>query len=103
MLPPRAYPTSESVALKNRGLYTVKSGDSLWRIARQFGLGSAQLAALNGLSPESSLRIGQQLKIRAGDGRQLALANPGVSKRKIDYQVKRGDSLSRIAGRFSVG
>ena len=103
VLPPRAYPTSESVALKNRGLYTVKSGDSLWRIARQFGLGSAQLAALNGLSPESSLRIGQQLKIRAGDGRQLALANPGASKRKIDYQVKRGDSLSRIAGRFSVG
>ena len=102
VLPPRTYPTSESVALKNRGIYTVKAGDSLWRVARQFGVSTVQLAALNGLNPKANLRIGQQLRVRAADGKRLAIETTGASKRKIDYQVKQGDSLSRIASRFRV-
>ncbi len=102
VVPPHTYPTSASVALKNRGVYTVKAGDSLWRIARQFGVSTAQLAGINGLSPNASLRVGQQLKVRTRDDKRLAIATTGGNRHKIDYQVKQGDSLSRIAWRFKV-
>lgn len=46
--------------------YTVKKGDSLWRIAqKQLGKGNRykEIAALNGLSDPNKIRVGQILKI----------------------------------------
>lgn len=44
--------------------YTVRSGDSLWAIARRHGVAVADLKDWNGLSG-SLLRTGQQLRVRA--------------------------------------
>ncbi len=41
--------------------YAVKSGDSLWTIAKKNNLTVAQLAAANGLAPSAALRPGQKL------------------------------------------
>lgn len=44
--------------------YKVRPGDSLSRLARQFGCTVHELAKMNGLSPTASLRLGQTLKVK---------------------------------------
>jgi len=45
--------------------YTVRRGDSLARIARQFGTSISRILALNELDDPDNLRVGQVLKIKA--------------------------------------
>ncbi len=45
--------------------YAVKAGDTLWVLARRFGMSVSELAALNGIGVTSTLRIGQTLKVKA--------------------------------------
>jgi len=47
--------------------YEVRAGDNLWALARRFDMGVEDLAALNGIAVESTLRIGQVQS--AGPGR----------------------------------
>lgn len=44
--------------------YKVRPGDSLSRLARQFGCTVHELAKKNGLPPTASLRLGQTLKVK---------------------------------------
>lgn len=44
--------------------YTIKSGDTLYKIAQSFHTTIAKLCELNGISQKSTLRIGQKLRIR---------------------------------------
>ena len=46
--------------------HTVTRGDSIWRVARRYGLSSDQVLARNGLKAGSVLRPGMVLKIDAG-------------------------------------
>lgn len=65
--------------------HVVSSGESLSVIARDYGVGTADLAAANGISNYHLIRVGQVLSV------------PGLT-----YEVKRGDSLSVIAVRTGV-
>jgi len=51
---------------KNAGRYTVKSGDSLDKIARKHNIKLADLIRWNQLTKSSTLQPGQQLKVTAG-------------------------------------
>ncbi|MBP6480458.1 MAG: LysM peptidoglycan-binding domain-containing protein [Pseudomonadales bacterium] len=104
IVPPRRFPTAESVALKNHGLYTVKPGDSLSQIAKRFGTSTQQLAALNTIGTGSTLRVGQKLKVRDGLARDPAVAATATAdgRLRVSYTVKGGDSVARIADRFNV-
>lgn len=42
-------------------VYKVRSGDSLWTIARHYGTSIARLCALNGISRSTTLQIGQRI------------------------------------------
>lgn len=44
-------------------VYKVRSGDSLWKIAKRFKVSTRKIARWNGLSTKKVLRIGQKLKI----------------------------------------
>ena len=44
--------------------YTVKSGDTLQKIARQFGLPLEALCEMNGLSQKARLKLGQRLRVQ---------------------------------------
>lgn len=72
--------------------YTVKSGDSLWKIANQFNTTVSNLKSLNNLSSDV-LQIGQVLKVSS---------NGTSSPSGITYTVVSGDSLYKIANRYGV-
>ena len=70
--------------------YTVKSEDSLWSIANQFGVTVAALKDANSLT-SNLLSIGQVLLIPSSNN-----ITP------VNYTVKSGDSLWSIANRFNT-
>ena len=47
--------------------HTVASGESLWQIAQQHRVGLQDLKSANSLPPETSIRVGQGLRVPAGD------------------------------------
>ena len=65
--------------------YTVKRGDSLWQISKQFNIPLPELISLNNLT-DLSLQIGQK----------LIVPNNGASNEEI-YIVKAGDTLWSVA------
>jgi cell wall-associated NlpC family hydrolase len=81
--------------------YEVKAGDTLWVLARRFGMGVEELAALNAIGTESTLSIGQVLKVRGPRAREAAPA-PAPAYRTERYQVRPGDTLWVLARRFGM-
>jgi len=80
--------------------HVVRQGDSLWGIARQYGVSLDQLTARNDLDSDSTLSVGQVLYLPGGTA-TLASTNPQAVS-STTYVVKRGDTLGRIASRFRV-
>jgi len=80
----------------------VKSGDSLWRIAKRHRMNVATLARLNGMGTNDTLRAGQKLVLTTrGGGGSGGMAVSG-NGRSVSYKVRSGDTLSRIAQVFGV-
>jgi len=80
----------------NAQTYTVRKGDSFWKIARRFNMPHRKLASLNGLSSGDTLSIGQVLTIASSKNITKTKTN------EIRYKVKQGDSLYVISKRFNV-
>ena len=83
-------------------IHRVRAGDTLWDLARQYGVGVRSLAKWNGMAPGDTLREGQKLVIWTRPAAGSASALPGGSLRKISYRVRKGDSLARISRKFRV-
>lgn len=76
-------------------IYTVKSGDNLWDIAKKFdGVSADQILNLNKLDKNAVLKIGQKLKIKKTEG-----SSSGSS---VTHTVKSGDNLWDIAKKYGV-
>ena len=72
--------------------YTVKSGDSLWSIAKKFNVSVSELKEINGLT-SSLLSVGKILKIPVEVQQE--------DKDNI-YIVKSGDNLYKIANAYGI-
>ncbi len=86
--------------------HTVKRGDTFWDISRKYNVKVSQLATWNGMSPKDTLKLGQQLvvwtkKPNRAD-RQFVSLPRSVTHQQVHYRVRKGDSLARIAQKFSV-
>lgn len=68
-------------------IYTVKSGDSVYKIANQYGTTTNDIVYANQLSNPDKLAIGQALVIPVD---------------YFEYTVRRGDSLYSIARRYNT-
>lgn len=68
-------------------IYTVKNGDSLYKIARTYGSTAARIAADNGLLVTDSLVVGQTVVI------QQSL---------VSYRVRSGDTVYSVARQFGI-
>lgn len=119
LLIPRAYRAGEALPAPNMllaaansqpvpsGAYQVRSGDSLWKIADRYQLTIDELTQWNNITPDDILRPGQQLILQPS---AYARADVGESSRTAGgtdlvvthYEVKAGDSLSRIAQQHGV-
>lgn len=83
-----------------RANHVVQSGDTLWSLSRKHGVTVQTLAQANGITERSTLRVGQRLYIPQIDrsGSRTASASTNV----VQYRVRSGDTLWRIAQRFGV-
>jgi membrane-bound lytic murein transglycosylase D len=84
-------------AAASRLTYRVRTGDSLWSIANRHKVSVGQVTRWNRLDSGALIRPGQQLviwKSRKGGAEKTV--------RTVHYRVRNGDSLYRIAQKFSV-
>lgn len=76
--------------IEEENVYTVKSGDTLWNIAKKFGVTVDELKNENNLK-NNSLSIGQKLVIPSKE-----------ENNKNTYTVKSGDTLYSIARKYNI-
>lgn len=82
---------------KRRRTHVVRKGDSLWRVARRYGVTVNQLAAWNGISRSAVLRPGRRLVVWGKVSKSRSKSSPAIR-----HVVKKGESLWRIAHRYQV-
>ncbi len=85
-------PPGESIP-DTDGVYTVKRGDTLYSIAKEYNITVSELKRLNGLT-SNTLSIGQTLRVPT-------LPVPDNNEQD-EYIVQLGDTLSSIANRFNI-
>lgn len=90
-------PSSSGTNPNNMFLYTVKSGDSLYKIARKYNTTVDEIIDLNNLKT-TNLSIGQVLRIPETYTKEDEMTIPNY----INYTVKRGDTLYSIARNNNV-
>ena len=86
--------------------YTVKSGDTLNKIAAQYGVSVANLRSWNGISGDL-IFVGQKLIVKKGASGNTGGSNNGGSNNNQSgtntyYTVKSGDTLNKIAAQYGV-
>jgi len=89
---------------QSRSNYVAQSGDSLWSVAKKYNTTVETLAVANGISRNTSLKIGQRLYIpdQSRTAAKRSQEKAEQTKTRISYKVQRGDTLYAIAKRFGV-
>ena len=89
--------------------HIVQNNESFWEISRKYKVNMHKLAKWNGMAIRDPLKQGQKLVIWTNSKQATELAsvnvnthNPNSTIKSIHYTVRNGDSLSRIATRYSV-
>lgn len=92
--------TPESSAANNNSKleYTIQRGDTLWDLSRKYDVTVAQLRSWNKLTASAVLNEGQTLQI----WQNVITQTEQPKTRTVNYRVRPGDSLAKIAQRFSV-
>jgi LysM repeat protein len=88
--------------------YQVKKGDNLFRIAKQFGLSTEELMAINGLT-SPALKVGQVLVIRRQKTEPTKDVSPskasapeGHQAQFLEHKVSKGETLFSIAKKYGL-
>lgn len=100
---------AKSASLPAPKFHAVESGDTLWSIARSYGLTVEHLAAVNGMSLEAILPLGAKLVVPS-DGRLPQAASAGrtgaqassVRSSAVVHVVRSGETLWDISLRYGV-
>jgi len=92
-----------------RYLYTIKRGDTLWDISRQYGISVNRLCAWNGISDRAVLQPGMQLTVWVkqdlpAEAEIVRVAHTATADKqeRVRYIVREGDSLWQISRRYGV-
>jgi len=82
--------------------HRVKSGESLWTIARRYDVSVSKLAHWNSLGHKEVLSIDKKLSVWVQDKQPIKMLPEQREKitKKVGYKVRSGDSLARIAGKL---
>ncbi|KMN96775.1 peptidoglycan endopeptidase LytE [Bacillus subtilis] len=93
--------SKSSSSSSSSSTYKVKSGDSLWKISKKYGMTINELKKLNGLKSDL-LRVGQVLKLKGSTSSSNSSSSKVSSSSTSTYKVKSGDSLSKIASKYGT-
>ena len=96
--------------LSNWSTYTLKSGDTLLKVANRFGMTVPDLRAANKIPAGRNVKIGSTLLVKQDGSEDISHSDakskmelvPLPSKRQIIYHVRKGDTISTVAKRFGV-
>ncbi|MDZ7749619.1 MAG: LysM peptidoglycan-binding domain-containing protein [Halofilum sp. (in: g-proteobacteria)] len=86
---------------RQRVTHEVRSGDTLWGVARRHGVEVRRLASWNGMAPGDPLHPGDRLVVWV-EGEGVARGGPANRHQRVTYTVRQGDSLYAIARRFNL-
>ena len=89
---PTATTTPKSTVSTTK-VYVVKSGDTLGKIAKKYGTTVAKLASLNGIKNVNKIYVGEKIAVSG---------TVKATNTKKYYTVKRGDTVSEIAAKYST-
>ena len=102
---PETYTKEDEMTLPNYINYIVKSGDSLYSIAKKYNIDVNTLIKDNSLTT-TNLKLGQNLKIRVMESEIEECIGPDytppINTPSTTYIVKKGDSLYSIAKKFNT-
>lgn len=103
----RLVPLRDNLDRSASTVHVVRAGDTLWGVSKRYGMSLNELTRINNIKTSSTLRPGQRLNVRASGAAgaaasRTASSSQPASTRQIDYRVRKGDTLSSIARRFSV-
>lgn len=90
---------------KKKAIYTVKAGDSLWKIANQHAISMDMLKTWNNVGKKNMLHPGQKLTVWVSDdkkSRRPVRDQSAALLKQRSYVVRPGDSLYSISQRFNV-
>ena len=90
------YPTPDQNRNSKGAIHVVRSGESLWTIAKRYRVTTETLIRANSIGPKEIIRPGRKVIIPP----QQTVRQPVV--REIRYKVKSGDSLATIARKFNL-
>lgn len=95
--------STASQATSTSATYTVKAGDTLYRIAHNHGISLKTLLSVNGLSETSTIRPGQQLVVSGSSQTTASYSSTqAVSSGAKTHTVKAGEGLWRIARTYGL-
>lgn len=77
--------------------HTVKRGETIFSIARQYHVPPAKLADENGLNYQSGLPVGVQLYVPLETYNKATASTPSNGWKPVHYRVRQGDNLYRIS------
>lgn len=98
------YITASTSIHTNRSItkYKIRKGDSLSEIATKFGVTIAQIKKWNNINT-NTLKIGQVIKIyKNEDVRAYGDNTSRRTSNNVNYVVKKGDTIGKIARQFNV-
>ena len=104
---PETYTPESDMVLPEFTNYTVKKGDNLYSIARNYNISVDTIIKDNNLIG-NNLSIGQVLKIRIGNNEIIeqcfgeSYTPPSNTTSTTNYIVRKGDNLYSIANRFNT-
>lgn len=76
--------------------YTVRMGDTLYSIARRYGMKTSELAAYNGIDDPSVIKVGQVLRIPGKDGISTRMAEHSARGRRDAERRSRGRRVASL-------
>jgi murein DD-endopeptidase MepM/ murein hydrolase activator NlpD len=84
-------------------VHVVRRGDTIYSLARHYGVEVEALLTLNGIADPQRIREGQRLKIPPGSAVSAPSGGTaGQAPRYLEYRVVRGDSLYALARRYGA-